>query len=83
MSFNENSDESEDENQNGAENGQDDIEAMKASIKTQQRKLSDAQKRARKAEKSKTKPVNHPKIRDPNICCTSKLIKLSLMKQFL
>ena len=62
MSFNENSDESEDENQNWAENGQDDIEAMKDSIKTQQRKLSDAQKRARKAEKSKTKPVNHPKL---------------------
>jgi hypothetical protein len=62
MSFNENSDESEDENQNGAVNGHDDIEAMKASIKKQQQKLSDAQKRARKAVKSKTKPVNHPKF---------------------
>ena len=52
MSFNENDSDSE------AENGQEDIEAMKANIKAQQKKLSAVQNRARK---SKTKPVNHPK----------------------
>ena len=53
MSFNENDSDSE------AENGQEDIEAMKANIKAQQKKLSAVQNRARK---SKTKPVNHPKL---------------------
>ena len=77
MSFKE-SDKSEDENED--ENGQEDIEAMKATIRAQQKKLSAAQNRARKAEKAETKPiVSLSKIsskmagirasREPNNCC--------------
>ena len=83
ITFREKSDQSEDENM--AENGQEDIEAMKAAIKEQQKRLSAAQKKAEKSKaKTKTKPivsllVNYPNVsskmadiragREPNNCC--------------
>ena len=80
MSIREKSDLEDENSDNEDENSQEDIEALKAATKANQRKLSRALNQARKAEKAKAKPIvsllaNYPKFLvkwqalGPNNCC--------------